>query len=92
MDAAANLGPLDPDFFERILLPDAELLKPDQLEQREKSHHDFGAARRIRKTFLETHRNTLGDDAKQKVDLVGNREVLLKNLAQVLVSACFPDA
>ena len=68
-----------------VLLPDAELVEADQLKHGEKGDHDFSAARRVRKTFLEAHRNALIDDAKQKVDLVRNREVLLENFAQVLM-------
>ena len=81
----------DPDLREMILLPDAKLFQADQLKHGEKGDHDFGATGRVRKAFLEANRNAVMDHAKQKIDLVGNRKVLLENFAQVFAAACrFP--
>src|SRR5438270_10529228 len=76
----------DFDFLERISLHRAQLIEPNQLEQREKCHHDFQPRYYLPEQFGEEKPGTVAHPFKNHIDLVRHAETFGENLPEILAS------
>ena len=75
----------DFDFAERRRLDDHDLLQADQLEQRQKRHHDLGAAGGFLEQLGKLQRRPAGHGPAQQVDFFADRPLVFKDVASVFV-------